>query len=67
MYSNVSSARQVEEKIKKRNEIEMFPKVQIIELMRQTEILEKSYKSANRQSLIALVISVIAILINLFK
>ena len=67
MYLNVSSARQVEEKIKKRNEIEMFPKVQIIELMRQTEILEKSYKSANRQSLIALVISVIAILINLFK
>ena len=67
MYSNVTSARQVEEKIKKQNEIEMFPKVQIIELMRQTEILEKSYKSANRQSLIALVISVIAILINLFK
>ena len=67
MYLNVSSARHVEEKIKKQNEIEMLPKVQMIELMHQTEILEKSYKSANRQSLIALVISVIAILINLFK
>ena len=67
MYLNVSSARHVEGKIKKQNEIEMLPKVQMIELMRQTEILEKTYKSANRQSLIALVISVIAILINLFK